>query len=276
MANPKALKDLLVKVKRAYQHILDLNREIAKFIPPEGSAYKIVPEDDLQTGERTFYLHILEEMPSEFSALIGDILHNLRSALDHLAWHLVSISPVKKKTKRVYFPIFETSGEYHTGKMGKVQGMTGLAINAIDAIEPYYRIDGVSNRIGNGIHLWWLHTMNIRDKHTLLIPVWANPVGHTLTKSQRIELAPVLEKAFPYGIPDDLIIAASPESKIVQDGSKLYTFPISEVDDDMQFKVHIAFGEPEGVRGKEVVSTLLAMHKIVRQTILDFDGKGLL
>jgi hypothetical protein len=52
--------------------------------------------------------------------------------------------------------------------------------------------------------------------------------------------------------------------------------PISEVDDDMKFRFQIAFGEPEGIRGKEIISTLSNMHRIVKEIMFDFDAKGLL
>jgi len=271
--NAKVLDALLVKVDRAYKHILHFQLAITRF-HVESCPSKIFPEDNLETGERSYYLRILKEMPSEFPAFIGDILQNLRSALDHLASHLVETSPVTPKAKKVYFPIFESSAEYTAGKMGKIQGMTQAAINAIDAIEPYYRLDGVG--IGKGTALWWLQTMNNMDKHRLLIPAWICPTGHSLTKSKKAEWETVLKSAFPNGVPDSLVMAANFGSGILQDGSKLCTLPISQVEDDMQFRLHIAFGEPAGVRGKEVLSTLLNMHRIVRQTIIGFDEKNLL
>jgi len=62
----------------------------------------------------------------------------------------------------------------------------------------------------------------------------------------------------------------------LEDGSKLCTLPISEVDDNMKFRFQIAFGEPASMRGKEIISTLNNMHRIVRGIIEDFDRKGLL
>lgn len=101
-------------------------------------------------------------MPSEFSALIGDIAQNPRSALDHLAWHLVKNSPITPKAsdRDIYFPIFETASEYRSKKMKKIQGMTDSAIDAIDSVEPYYRPD-ITPGIGNGAALFWLHAINL-------------------------------------------------------------------------------------------------------------------
>jgi hypothetical protein len=92
-AQRKKVLDLLVKVDRAAKHIMDLALETQRFWR-DPRPYEIVTEDNLNTGERTYYLRVHKEIPSEIGALIGDIAQNLRSALDHLAWHLVTTSPV--------------------------------------------------------------------------------------------------------------------------------------------------------------------------------------
>src|ERR1700739_176366 len=123
--NPLVLKQLFVKVDRAYKHILDLNAEFLGFVA-QGHPYETFFEDDPNTAKRTYYLRIRKKMPPQFSALIGDVAQNLRSSLDHLAWHLVQSSPVTPKAidKDIYFPIFETASKYHAGKMRKIKGMT--------------------------------------------------------------------------------------------------------------------------------------------------------
>ncbi len=276
--NQKALDSLLVKVDRAYKHLIDLNTEFLRFLG-EGGPYKTFFKDDLKTGERTYYLRVLKELPLQFSALIGDVAQNLRTALDHLAWHLVKSSPVTPKAwdKDIYFPIFETAREYNSGKMRKIQGMTDSAIKAIDGIEPYYRPDGSAvTRIGNGVHLFMLHEINKLDKHCVLVPILGVMVSHTITRTKRAELNATIRAAFG-DRPGKVSIAGSAlDTGPLKDGSKLGTFPISEVDDDMTFNFHIAFGEPEWVRGKEILTTLAAMHKRVQEIMIRFDNEGLL
>jgi hypothetical protein len=269
----KKILDLLVKVDRAQKHIIDLELETRRFWR-DPRPYEIVPEDNLDAGERTYYLRVHKEIPSEVCALIGDIAQNLRCALDHLAWHLVTTSPVSPKTKKrnVYFPIFETESEYREGKMKKIEGMTPPAIDAIDAVKPYYRLDTVG--VGNPA-LYWLSVINIQDKHRLLIPVWSDAVGHSITKSKRAEWAHVLHNAFGSADADVIIPLLVPGGPL-KNGSKLCTLPIADVDDNMKFRFQIAFGEPAGIRGKEVLSTLKNMHRIVKKIIFNFDSKGLL
>jgi hypothetical protein len=188
---------------------------------------------------------------------------------------LVQSSPVtpKARDKDIYFPIFETAREYRAGKMGKIRGMTEAAIKAIDRIEPYYRLDTAVG-IGNGARLFWLHEINKLDKHRLLVPAWTNMVSHTIPRTKLAELPEGLRAALG---PGEVFIATNdvPNGPL-KDGSKLCTLPISEVNDDMTFRFHIAFGEPKWVCGKEVATTLAAMHKRVREIMIDFDNEGLL
>lgn len=271
--NQQVLDALLVKVDRAYKHILDLNAAFLGFLW-ESDPYETFFKDDPNSAERTYYLRIRKEMPPQFSALIGDTAQNLRSSLDHLAWYLVQSSPVttKARDKDIYFPIFETATKYRAGKMGKIQGMTDAAIKAIDAIEPYYRPDRVG--IGQGVQLFWLDEINKLDKHRLLVPIWTNMVSHTITRTKRTEMADVIRAANLSG--KVFLAANAATSGPLKDGSKLCTLPISEVDDDMTLQFHIAFGEPKWVCGKEVLTSLAAMHKRVREIIIGFDNEGLL
>ena len=51
--------------------------------------YRVANDPDKQTGEIVVYGDVLGQPPMhELSAIIGDVVHNLRSALDHLIWQL--------------------------------------------------------------------------------------------------------------------------------------------------------------------------------------------
>jgi hypothetical protein len=277
MASTEA-PDLLVKVDRAYKHLIDFQLEVSRFFRPP-YPYEIIPEDDSRKGERTYYLRIHKKIPTEFSAFIGDIAQNLRSALDHLAWHLVQTSPITPKAKDtlIYFPIFDDAKEYQKGKMRKIEGMTNAAIQAIDDIKPYGRLDKNNPAAGIGnLALYWLNAINIQDKHRLLIPAWAAAPAHSITKSRRTEWANVLRSAFGSEGANVMVGSLIDSNVPLEDGSKLCTLPIAEVDYNMKFRFQIAFGEPASIRGKEILSTLNNMHRIVKEIVLDFDGKGLL
>src|SRR5688572_1441682 len=76
-----------IKIERAKEHVQDLETEITAFLGRE--PYRIVRQDDANTGEQTYRVLVSEDGPLRWGAIIGDVIHNLRTALDHLACQLV-------------------------------------------------------------------------------------------------------------------------------------------------------------------------------------------
>lgn len=255
---------LMLKVERADKHIDDLERQIATF--SDAGPYTFSHRDDAQRGERTFYVHFTKQIPDDFSLIIGDALHNMRSALDHLATHLVEIG-IPPKVKNPYYPIFETAEEYEAEKLRKVKGARPEAIKAIDATQPYKR--------GNGWALFDLHTLNNRDKHRLVIPAWGGLLAHTFPKSEKEKLEKDLGASFRGRLKQGWLKAA-PGPLNLKDGDELVTMPISELQNHMSFRIGIVFGEPEIVKGKQIHPTLMNMSRIVHDTIRNFYESGLL
>jgi hypothetical protein len=63
---------------------------------------------------------IPEEWRLEVGVIIGDVAHNLRSALDHLFWqlhcHYIGVPKPRWDTRKVQFPIEDRSKELWTWK----------------------------------------------------------------------------------------------------------------------------------------------------------------
>jgi hypothetical protein len=74
------------KADRAQIHLRSLDRLVAEFRASE--PYTVVPRPTDTRGRTEYRLHIHKPMPVEISTTIGDILHNLRSALDSLAYEI--------------------------------------------------------------------------------------------------------------------------------------------------------------------------------------------
>ena len=77
------------KVKRAKECIKNLNVEITAFLGSEPKPYRVVGKQDEQTGEYAF-IASCPSLPPRFAVLIGEIIHHLRSSLDHLLCALVT------------------------------------------------------------------------------------------------------------------------------------------------------------------------------------------
>ena len=72
------------KLRRANTHLETLAKLVDDFAATE--PYTLDPEPG--EGVVAYRLHIRREAPAEISTVVGDVLHNLRSALDSVAYEL--------------------------------------------------------------------------------------------------------------------------------------------------------------------------------------------
>src|ERR1700682_1942445 len=231
--------------------------------------------DDVNTKERTYYLAEAREIDVEISSIIGDAVHNLRSALDHLAYRAMSITPgvTSKQLGKVNFPIAENAQKYNTETRTRIEGMRQDAIDAIDGIQPYGG--------GTGEIFWHLHSLDIIDKHRLLIVVGSTNRLHSMTPRQ----VAALKRNFlgmdldAYTPAQDAILFQTESANIqfpLKTGDKLAVIPESEVNKHMQFTFEIAFGEPQVLRGNPVIQTLHQMAHRIFHIISDFTYRGMI
>ncbi len=95
----------------------------------------------------------------EAMAVLGDVVHNLRAALDLLASELVRING--KSDSNVYFPFAATAAEFPNAIKKRNFDKAGLdAVNLLYTFAPY--------RGGNEL-LRAVHDLDIKDKHTALL-----------------------------------------------------------------------------------------------------------
>ena len=89
---PDALIGARLKVERARKHLDLLRQETRAFT--EGKPYGVRAEFDAERSEYAIRIRLRDpdtRVPIGLSLIAGDAVHNLRSALDHLAWQLAII-----------------------------------------------------------------------------------------------------------------------------------------------------------------------------------------
>ena len=93
----------------------------------------------------------------------GDVIHNLRGALDHLAYQMTMAHrprTTEKELRGIYFPICKDKGAYEKAAKGYKKFFGAEAIQLLDALKPY--------KNGNEA-LYRLHDLNNISKHRLLL-----------------------------------------------------------------------------------------------------------
>lgn len=100
---------------RAGHHLGDLDGLVTRF--RDGEPYTLVKPEPTEVPDRIAYRLRYHQTPRvEISTTIGDVLHNLRSALDALAYgvaeSVVGRTLTRTEEKAVEFPICVTPGEF--------------------------------------------------------------------------------------------------------------------------------------------------------------------
>ncbi|WP_333900173.1 hypothetical protein [Agrobacterium pusense] len=152
-----------LKILWAKRHIQDIEKLLKSYL--ESDFYTLKNEYDDKAGFYRVTFEIKKEAPQVIPLLIGDAIHNLRVALDHIAAEIVGVHSAS-----ISFPFHENKHN-HTNAEGKLLGHAktiddakpGLGRFIVDEIRPYS--DGDGNKL-----LWSLSKLDNMDKHRLLIP----------------------------------------------------------------------------------------------------------
>jgi hypothetical protein len=258
----KRLELILLKVERAEKHISDLNLALNAFYNREPKPYGVDGRIDPKTREPVHYVSKLDDVPKTISPIIGDVLQNLRSALDHLIYQLVAIK-FTTPPGHISFPIADNPTQYMSPKFRrKIEAAGQEAVKRIDALKPY--------KGGNDI-LWRLGKLNNIDKHRLLLTASTRYAFRSMIPADRARIA----HRFPQGDKEllELVRWTSLTGPIamLKVGDLLFVGPAgSELDKKMQFKFEVAFDEPQIIECESVIETLQVMFKLVKGIIPRF------
>lgn len=159
------LRLIRVKIERANKHIENLEDACRPFVGPVFKTVTLKPHS--HTGKPELYFGSMNIYSSDIPAIAGDAVHNLKSALVHLAFQLVSAGvasgiPRQGRLEDIQFPIAHSSDAYESRKLRYVEGARREAIEAIDRLKPY--------KDGNAA-LWLLYKLDNIDKHSFIFAV---------------------------------------------------------------------------------------------------------
>jgi hypothetical protein len=112
----------------------------------------------------------VQAVPVDLSLIVGDCAHNLRSALDHLAWHIVPITfrddPSNvKRSREIAFPITEDPTNWKSLLESKVPRISTKQKAIIRSHQPF-NLQGASSSIHP---LARLSRINNTDKHRVVL-----------------------------------------------------------------------------------------------------------
>lgn len=247
--SPDALKSCRIKIDRAEKHLADLDLEIADFC--QRKPYRIIVDEDTEPAVKIYRVKIVEPVPDCWSAYIGDIIHNTRSALDCLATSLIILNGHTSNSafEDAYFPIRSDEAGLSGDSPKRFFKRAGPKVERlIRRLQPYSR--------GKGNALWILNKLDTIDKHRAIIPVGARTARMTVWSSK--PPAGELNKVFP-----------------LKDGDELFrsVFFEEHFDTNPEIAFFIAFGEGQLVDGEPVVPALRQLVDFSKRVIEIFERR---
>lgn len=156
------LDGCLAKISRAKQLIEELEAEIFSAI--NDTAYKITGEHEFAKKRYVFRLEG-PHLPLRISVLAGEVIHHLRSTLDHLVWAVANKEGIKdSKARIISFPVCDTKEKFvDATNRGVLSGVPEEFIKFIESIQPYQAACPENSIVKI------LHDLDIVEKHRLLV-----------------------------------------------------------------------------------------------------------
>lgn len=202
-----------LKAERALEHLEALDAEWAAF-RAEREPHSIEAQFDAKARCHVAVLRVHRDPPPRLSLIFGDLIHNLRSALDHIAWSVARLDHpgeelMKSGTrKKILFPITQAPKEFAAHSL--IPFISEQAKTIFEGTQPYNGpIEAERHPLAS------LNRLSNADKHRLLTPV----IGAVDITSVRYRPAAVdVERLLQGGITFEQIIR---HGDPVEDGTKV-------------------------------------------------------
>ena len=142
------------KFERAIKERDALQREIEDFSQAQRDL--ITHEVHEDAGEQIWIFRgETPRPPIDWSVRLGEVVYNLRSALDHLVWQLV-LANGRRPGRHSAFPIFIDQGQFEDKAEPLLRGVSPNVKATIKSLQPCY---------GSDLHLWRLNGLRNIDTH---------------------------------------------------------------------------------------------------------------
>lgn len=228
---PPSLYGVLETLDWAEHHLGLVEQSIGGFFGSD--PYPIMTERDPENGVCHARLVYPKKLPvRDLSLMIGNCMHNMRPALDYIAWELAGGNIADLETM---FPIFDISAEFKRRGMKSITRLSTDARTVIERLEPYNTQYGVHQ-----LALPPINKIDATDKHKLLT----------------VTIAIAEQVICNHGVPRHVRsgkhitgLQTFPGARLIHN-AMIATFttypPIQEMEVDFKFTPQVEFGEIQG------------------------------
>ncbi len=255
MVTSDILASAMLKVKRAERHI----DEIRAISDPLSRDFYVIKRREYGRGvdREPAYTDLIykpiQPVAQHFALIVGDAVHNLRSALDHLA---TAIARTKNASAEIHFPMCKLRQDLlaaHLSKSGQQKALAAIEDALPGAKELFFK--EIRSENGPDEHLWAFNVLDNTDKHNLLIPSVAVTAIEGLSgySSNRNMFSNI-----------NVDFDANYEHVILRVSGGLF------IHNDFKTSVNVRFGQVCGFENEAVLPTLMQIRDVVFKTINRF------
>jgi hypothetical protein len=149
-----------------------LDSEMRAFVE-KGDTYVLVRKYDSAEGCYVAYLKEVASTPPDWSMMLGEIIHAMRSALDALVYALavknLGRSPTDGEVTQIQFPIVDELDDWPRESSRKLKHVHPDVRTFIETVQPYHRPDKAYRS-----NLAVLRDLNNVDKHRHIVVTLAS------------------------------------------------------------------------------------------------------
>lgn len=256
-----------LKLARAGLQLQSLSGSIAAW----ATSNPMAADTELREGRLGFRLvqrEFLEPAPlDEWGLSLGECVHNLRSALDNLAFALARLRrDPPDKPQRIAFPIFQDRAQFEKVGRGNIDQLPDQAVSLIERLQPFQRDGSAAFGTPERDALVLLQWLSNADKHRVPSVVLIAPT----TMTHNVSAAFYSDEDATANVPPDVTFWAGP----LKAGAVLVEWrtnrPIASVSGSFEGIAIVAIQTPHELAA--VVPTLQALHQYTRLVASQFSG----
>ena len=245
-----AVDRLNARLARAAKHLDDFDREVRAFL--EATEFELISYEEPGSGDRLYFAGTSPTPPLDLGLIVGDYIHNLRSALDHAICELSLVTDPSSACTKTAFPVCSTEHCWRTALGRELALVSAQAQYQIHLIQPLNWRDRAP--YGHRTHpMWELNELWNLDKHRSLHLVhWASS-RYTFLEIDGDDGVGITQYLDDGPIEPGLLIARVPAGKATRVRVRLRP------------RVHFALDGP--ARGKDVSVALRGYYATVESTL---------
>jgi len=141
MISHHPLQGALDRIDWAEKRMADLKGQIHAYGKRYADAVTVQPDAQQATGFRAIYPSAaVSAIPTQISILVGEVIYNLRAALDYLAFELALLDSGRVQDF-TQFPVCDSPEKFAKKRASDLKGFNQIHVATIEALQPYRGCD---------------------------------------------------------------------------------------------------------------------------------------